>query len=649
MELLRKELEEKIKEQQQQYETEIKSLKEQLESKRRKLGGFTDLEVALGTLRSNFSLQLVTISDVLKSIYLEDRKDPFKRRAFQLSQLGIFWSEIVSLGLELEQEEAPITVADMDHWNRMETSSKALIVQWLKDFRKSSFVKPETLISGNLWGFIIRKIMLSIEENCNSSHSRESVLQCFGEYNIGNLTAMGTKFYTDFVFTAGCHGLPLLLVELQASHKLFRAKKPRIHKDLKKLAVQMSAVLFEVIGMVRVRPENSINLSSLRAFGMLIFDSHVEYYVSRPVFEENGTFTILFEQILKEVDHDLYANENYAENVDYPDPDPDPNDPNSDIEPSENLDIGIIGDPDDDIMPPGDVNLETVAVLTNFLGKVHDYYSGLDESIIELYRNPHSHNKDPLLIYPDIIHKQFHTSGGTTPGVQQTQFHEYQSNSGSNVPTTSYVFSTLPLILHVDNPFVDVKKQEVKYLEGVTLAEMEYLNDLHDEDLGLQRAHCRSGLILGIVMGIFMAAKSGFVFEKFNIDDVTFRNGLFCIKSYDHAVPVSENMTLLDSLALFSKFYDEVYFMDQIMSEGDPEYTLLNSMEAIVFRRLHKFQKGPEPTDLDFLNMFKKAGQKYEEILDEKKEFYHNDATWFLLQSFIKSLQSLQSPQPSAN
>ena len=160
-----------------------------------KLGSFMDLEVALETLRSNFSFQLGSISDVLKSIYLEDRKDQFKRRAFQLSQLGIFWSEIVSLGLELELEEAPIMVADMDHWNRMETSTKELIVQWLKDFRKSP----------NLWGFDIRRIMLSIEENCNSSHSRESVLQCFGEYNIGNITAMGTKFYTDFV-RAGRNG-----------------------------------------------------------------------------------------------------------------------------------------------------------------------------------------------------------------------------------------------------------------------------------------------------------------------------------------------------------------------------------------------------------------------------------------------------------
>ena len=95
-----------------------------------------------------------------------------------MSQLGIFWSEIVSLCLELELEEAPIKVADTDHWNRMETSTKELIVQWLKDFRKSSFVKPKALISGNLWGFVIRKIMLSIEENCNSNHSRESVLEC---------------------------------------------------------------------------------------------------------------------------------------------------------------------------------------------------------------------------------------------------------------------------------------------------------------------------------------------------------------------------------------------------------------------------------------------------------------------------------------
>ena len=523
----------------------------------------------------------------------------------------------------------------------MENSTKALIVGWLENFRKSSNVKPEALISGNLWEFVIRKILLSIEESCVSNHSNQSMLQCFGEYDIGNLKSMGTKFYTDFVFTAGCHGLPVLLVELQASRKLFHAKRPLIHKDLKKLAVQMSAVLLEIIGMIRKRSGDTTDLSILRAFGMLIFDTHVGYYVSKPVIQDNGKFTITFEQLSKQTDHDLYVNENTAQNIAYPDLSPFSNSDSDSVIDLENLDLDIQGSRDD-TMPPGAVNLETLIALTNFLEKVHDYYSALDESIIELYRNPHDHEKDPQLIYTDIIHKHFHTSGE----LQQSSFHEYQSSSRSNI--LSYVFTTLPLILHVDNPFIDVKNQKVTYLEGATLGEMEHLNDLHDEDLGLQRAHSRSGLILGVVMGIFMAAKSGFVFKKFNIEDITFRHGLFCIKSYDHAVPISENLTLLDSLALFSKLYLGIYYMDRIMSEDDPEYALLNSMESIVFDQLNKFKKEEAaPTDLDFLNLFKKAGKKYEEILDERNQFYHHDATWSLLQSFIESLQSLQTRETS--
>ena len=46
-----------------------------------------------------------------------------------------------------------------------------------------------------------------------------------------------------------------------------------MHKDLKKLAVQMSAVLSEVIGMIRQRSDDNTELESLRVFGLLIFET----------------------------------------------------------------------------------------------------------------------------------------------------------------------------------------------------------------------------------------------------------------------------------------------------------------------------------------------------------------------------------------
>ena len=86
-------------------------LKQQLESKQHKID-LDELEIALVSLQSNFSMQWASISDSLKSIYLSNFTDVFKRRALQLSLLGILWSEIMSLGVENENiqfvlEEAP--------------------------------------------------------------------------------------------------------------------------------------------------------------------------------------------------------------------------------------------------------------------------------------------------------------------------------------------------------------------------------------------------------------------------------------------------------------------------------------------------------------------------------------------------------------
>ena len=331
LELLKQEiirLKEDLLKQKQQLEEENELLKKQLETKNNKVE-IVDLEKALLALQRNFSAQWDLITNDLKLIYLNESGDAFKRRSFQLSQLGIIWSENLNLAVWKTEEkekfkillQGSVTLIDsVDYWSRIEDSAKIAILEWMQNFRRSSLVKPEALISGNLWGFILRKILLSIEGNCNVNHNNQSMLQCFGEYNIGSLKSMGTSLSTDYVFTAGCRGLPLLLVELQASRKLFRTKKPSMHKDLKKISVQMSAVLFEKIGMIRKSSGDTMVLSSLRVFGLLIFDTHVEYFMSRPVIQEDGKFFIIFEKLLNQVDHDMYLNQNYEEFEDEPDP-----------------------------------------------------------------------------------------------------------------------------------------------------------------------------------------------------------------------------------------------------------------------------------------------------------------------------------------
>ena len=168
---------------------------------------------------------------------------------------------------------------------------KEVIIDWLRNYRYSPNVKPEALISKNIWGFIIRKLLISIESSCNL-HTQSDRLQCFPEYNCKNIPAIGAHFFTDFVFTCGNLGLPIFFAELVAM------TNAQLHKDIKKLAVQMAGSLFHLIGRIRTsQNEEAISsLSKLRKYGALISGSRVEFAVAWPIFNENDQkFKIIFE------------------------------------------------------------------------------------------------------------------------------------------------------------------------------------------------------------------------------------------------------------------------------------------------------------------------------------------------------------------
>lgn len=59
---------------------------------------------------------------------------------------------------------------------------------------------------------------------------------------------------------------------------------------------------------------------------------------------------------------------------------------------------------------------------------------------------------------------------------------------------------------------------------------------------------------LDIVVGTYMAFRAGIGFDHFTLDDITLRNGVFCIKMLAHAKPISSNFTVLDSMRHFSSF-----------------------------------------------------------------------------------------------
>jgi hypothetical protein len=154
------------------------------------------------------------------------------------SFLDIVWSEAVQYSFAAEKALiSGIDFKDSESlWNSLDSSIKEPIYEWLSSYRFCEHVKPEALISENIWGFVLRKMLLAIEIPC-IDHSEQNRLQCFPEFNTSHLEAIGAKFFTDFVFTAGCSGLPIFFAELAIS-------SDQVHKDVKKLAVQMAGALW---------------------------------------------------------------------------------------------------------------------------------------------------------------------------------------------------------------------------------------------------------------------------------------------------------------------------------------------------------------------------------------------------------------------
>jgi hypothetical protein len=208
------------------------------------------------------------------------------------------------------------------------------------------------------------------------------------------------------------------MIELESKDLFGIGDKPlTMHKDLKKLAVQMSGVLFHLIGMIK---EQQVDIYSLRIFGCLISDTKIEFCVSRPVVDDNGKFEIIFESntnylgldllnglvgTVQEADNSIIEGEVEDEHLEL----------NVVIEgEEEDTESDSTGNEFDYSRSLGTPNLKA---LTNFVGTVHDYYSGLTELLLDIHNNP---DTDPRLVYPNKVHTMLHTSGGATPQLSQT-------------------------------------------------------------------------------------------------------------------------------------------------------------------------------------------------------------------------------------
>jgi hypothetical protein len=153
-------------------ETQQKQLEEyerQNPNKKHK-GDVTDWKQELFTLQSNFHAEWRVIVKKLQAIFKGDKSNVFKRRAFQMTFLGILWSEIIafpgikSLKSTVAFKNLSDTSIELDSnssvWDDFDE-----IINWANQFCASPNVKPEALISGNLWGFILRKIDMCLKKN----------------------------------------------------------------------------------------------------------------------------------------------------------------------------------------------------------------------------------------------------------------------------------------------------------------------------------------------------------------------------------------------------------------------------------------------------------------------------------------------------
>jgi hypothetical protein len=67
---------------------------------------------------------------------------------------------------------------------------------------------------------------------------------------------------------------------------------------------------------------------------------------------------------------------------------------------------------------------------------------------------------------------------------------------------TQFIFPTLPVIFHVKTSDEDPAKQIIRYMEGLSLPEVEHIIDQNPDEMESDRVFYRSALILNILMGI---------------------------------------------------------------------------------------------------------------------------------------------------
>lgn len=449
-------------------------------------------------------------------------------RSYQLALLGIIWTA----ALPVPDVEQMISFADTDlFWDGMARSTHNAILKWIRGFKFRSQGNPKALISANIWGFVIRELILSIESSCG--HSDEEQLECIPEYKTSNVSALGAKFYTDFVFMCGCSGLPLFFVELAVN-------SAGIHKDLKKLAVQMAGTLFQLIGIISMTQNSDIMsfLPSLRVFGALISGSNIEFAVSRPVFSSDGKFKIVFEthsdkwsfNIFKESHKSSEESHVSSNDVTIESPVDDPMDFDyADIfdEPEDSIE-----EPSDEIKNPETINMTAVKAVAFFINHVHSYYSSLPAPILDIYLNPIKYEAETGLRYPPSILEEFKLwPKSLVPGSGNNRKMDFAISTHQDIPT-GYCFATLPSIYHMEPSSVG-KQRLVWYYHGISLPQVEHLiyrNKDDEEQMIFDRVHTRSRMILGILMAIYKAFQVGIIFTKFEIEDFTYKNGNFASK-----------------------------------------------------------------------------------------------------------------------
>lgn len=419
-----------------------------------------------------FSKECLLIYLGYKAMYISNSTEEVVRKSMEMSLMGIIWTQTLNL---IKRKASRINVQPVfnirdepDAWSQIEKKVQDEIIYWIGKHDESMFVKQEALIYDQIWIILFRRIILAMEDRCLIHKNRRVEMKCFGEFNTSNLKTIGRRFYTDLVYLAGSSGLPLMMMEIEVSeHAGF------IHKDLKKLAVQLSGVLLYLIGAIRKsgKAGSIAFIPNLRVLGGLIFNTEIQMCISRPQLTPDGKFVIIFET-QEDWKFELFNCDEMTESF----PSSIASESTSDIdivlkqcieitEPHEvdakdvecilsTLDIDIAkkvesensddsDDSDDsdeyesyeeeDEFSESDFEIrqttrDSIASITKFIAFIHQYYESLPQSIADIYRRRPG-KPDTRLLYRAATHDLLHTSAGVSPKSQQARLLEVIQNT----------------------------------------------------------------------------------------------------------------------------------------------------------------------------------------------------------------------------